>query len=474
MNQHRVEQDSMGETQVPAAAYFGAQTQRAIENFAISDLRFPRAFLRALGIVKLCAARVNAELGLLDTALAQAIGAAAQEVLDGKFDDQFVVDLFQTGSGTSTNMNANEVIAGRANELLTGRRGGKSPVHPNDHVNRGQSSNDVIPAAIHIAALETIEHRTLPALQKLHAALATKAQEFDKIVKIGRTHLMDATPVRLGQEFGGYASILAHGIARMEGVRRHLGELAIGGTAVGSGINTHPEFAQRTVRKIVEHTGFPFVVAPNYFEALGGRDAAVEASGALRTVAVSLTKIANDIRWLGSGPRCGIGEILLPELQPGSSIMPGKVNPVMCEAMLQVAAQVIGNDATIAWSGGIGGSFELNVMMPVIAFNLLQSATLIANACDAFADKCVVGIRANERRCAEQIEQSLAMCTALATEIGYDEAAQVARTAYDTGRTVREVAFEHPKLKDRPDRVAQLLDPWSQTEHGMSTGVVGG
>jgi fumarate hydratase class II len=474
MSELRIERDSMGEMRVPRDAYYGAQTQRAVENFPISDMRLPRAFVRALGIIKLCAARVNAELGLLDAKLVGAIDTAAREVVDGKLDEQFVVDVFQTGSGTSTNMNANEVIAGRANELLGGPRGGKSPVHPNDHVNRGQSSNDVIPSAIHISTLQVIEHQTLPGLKKLHAALAAKAREFDRIVKIGRTHLMDATPVRLGQEFGGYASMIEHSIRRIEAVRPHLLELALGGTAVGTGINTHAEFPARVVRQIAGLTGLPFTTAANYFEALGGRDAAVETSGALRTVAVSLTKIANDIRWLGSGPRCGIGEILLPETQPGSSIMPGKVNPVMCESVLQVAAQVIGNDATVAWCGAMGGNFELNVMMPVLAFNLLQSAALVGSVCNAFTDKCVAGIQANERRCQEQIELSLAMCTALAVEIGYDEAAKIARQAYETGRSVRAIALEHPQLKDRPDRVAQLLDPWSQTERGATVTGAGG
>ena len=462
----RIETDSMGEMKVPATAYYGAQTQRAVENFPISELRFSRPFLCALGIVKRCAAGVNAELGLLEGKLAEAIETAAEQVIEGHLDDQFVVDIFQTGSGTSTNMNANEVIAGRANELLGGPRGGKSPIHPNDHVNRGQSSNDVIPTALHISVLETLERATLPALRKMQAALAAKAHEFDRIVKIGRTHLMDATPVRLGQEFGGYASLLEHGIRRLEGVRPHLAELAIGGTAVGTGLNTHQEFPQRIVGRISEFTGLQFTQAANYFEALGSRDAAVETSGALRSLAVSLTKIANDIRWLGSGPRCGIGEILLPEIQPGSSIMPGKVNPVLCESVMQVAAQVVGNDATIAWAGALGGNFELNVMQPVIAFNLLQSAALIATVCDAFTDRCVIGIRAHERRCTEQIELSLAMCTALASEIGYDEAAKIAQQSSETGRTVREIALEHPQLKATPDKVARLLDPRSQTERG--------
>jgi fumarate hydratase class II len=470
MSPFRTETDSLGDVPVPAEAYYGAQTQRAVDNFPISGLRLPRPFLRALGLIKLCAARANTELGLLDRQLSPAIQAAAQEVSDGRLDDQFVVDIFQTGSGTSTNMNANEVIAGRANELLVGRRGGRSPVHPNDHVNRGQSSNDVIPTALHVAALEVLEHATLPALRRLHAALAAKARDFDRVVKIGRTHLMDATPVRLGQEFGGYAAMIGHGCERLEAARPHLAELALGGTAVGTGINTHPQFARRVVAQLAEQTGLPFTPAPNYFEALGARDAAVAASGALKAVAVSLTKIANDLRWLNSGPRCGLGEIVLPEVQPGSSIMPGKVNPVLCEALMQVAAQVIGNDATIAWAGAVGGNFELNVMMPVLAFALLQSETLLGSACAAFTDKCVAGIRANERRCAEQIERSLALCTVLAPVIGYDEAARIARQAYESGRTVREIALEHPQLRDTPARVAQLLDPWSQTEPGAPAG----
>jgi fumarate hydratase class II len=461
---YRIEKDFLGEVRVPLEVYYGAQTQRAIENFPISGLRFTRSFIRALGIVKYCAARVNSELGLLDAPLAAAIETAAQEVMDGKFDDQFLVDVFQTGSGTSTNMNANEVIAGRANELIAGQRGGKEPVHPNDHVNLGQSSNDVIPTALHISVLEVIAHQTRPALEALRAALDRKAREFDKIVKIGRTHLMDATPVRLGQEFGGYASMVQHGLSRLDGVETHLAELALGGTAVGTGINTHPEFARRTVAQIVRVTELPFTNANNFFEALGARDAAVETSAGLKTVAVSLTKIANDIRWLGSGPRCGIGEIRLPDVQPGSSIMPGKVNPVLCESLMQVAAQVVGNDATITWAGAFGGTLELNVMMPVIAFNLLQSASLLARACAIFADKCVAGLQANDQRCAEQVERSLAMCTALVPEIGYDEAAKIARTALESGRTVREVAQEHLSFRDRRDRLQQLLAPWNQTD----------
>jgi fumarate hydratase class II len=328
----------------------------------------------------------------------------------------------------------------------------------------GQSSNDVIPSTIHISVLEVIVRQLRPALVTLHTALEAKSHEFDCIVKIGRTHLMDATPVRLGQEFGGYASMLAHALHRVEAVLPRLAELALGGTAVGTGLNTHPQFANRTVAQIARATDLPLTRAANYFEALGARDACVETSGAIKTVAVSLTKIANDIRWLGSGPRCGIAEIQLPETQPGSSIMPGKVNPVLCESLLQVAAQVVGHDVTIAWAGAFGGNFELNVMMPVIAYDLLQSSMLLASACRAFTEKCVLGIQASEQRCAEQVERSLAMCTALVPEVGYDEAAKIARVALETGRTVREIAAEHPKFRDRPDRLAQLLDPWSQTE----------
>jgi fumarate hydratase class II len=466
----RIEKDFLGEVSVPKHAYYGAQTQRAFENFPISGMHFPRPFIRALGVVKLCAVHVNAELGLIEPRLAAAIDTAAQEVIDGKLDHQFVVDVFQTGSGTSTNMNANEVIAGRANELLTGMRGGKTPVHPNDHVNLGQSSNDVIPTAIHVSVAESIVCRLRPSLVRLQQTLQAKSREFDKVVKIGRTHLMDATPVRLGQEFGGYASMLAHGIRRIESVLPHLTELALGGTAVGTGLNTHPEFAQRTIGQISRLLDIPFAKAENYFESLGARDACVETSSAIKTVAVSLTKIANDIRWLNSGPRSGIAEIHIPEIQPGSSIMPGKVNPVLCESLLQVAAQIVGCDITIAWAGALGGNFELNVMMPVIAYNLLNATTLLANASRAFSDKCAAGIVANEKRCAEQVERSLALCTALVPEIGYDEAARIARDALETDRNVREVAKDHPRFRDNPDLLNRLLDPWGQTEPRSDSG----
>ncbi len=456
----RVEKDSMGEMLVPENAYWGAQTQRAVENFPISGYRFPRSFIKALGMIKYAAAKTNMALGRLDEKMAKAIMQAAQEVIDGKLDDQFVVDIFQTGSGTSTNMNTNEVIANRANEILGGKIGDRSPVHPNDHVNKGQSSNDVIPTAMHIAALEGIVKQLDPALANLEKTFNEKAKAFDKIVKIGRTHLQDATPIRLGQEFGGYASMMKHNRVRLERASKHLQELAIGGTAVGTGINTHPKFAAGVCKIISEMTGIKFVEAENHFEAQSAKDAYVEASGALKAIASSLMKIANDIRWLGSGPRCGIGEIILPEVQPGSSIMPGKVNPVIAEALTMVCAQVIGNDATIT-VGGMSGNFELNVMMPVMAHNMLESITLLSNAVNVFNEKCAVGIRANEERNKEMIEKSLAMCTALVPYIGYDKSAAIAKEAYKTGRTVREVAREMKVLDEKT--LEEALDPWSMT-----------
>ena len=461
---HRIERDSMGEMKVPAKAYYGAQTQRAVENFPVSGHRFPREFIRSLGLIKLCAARVNVDLGLLDRTIAEAVVQAAQEVVDGKWDGEFVVDIFQTGSGTSTNMNANEVIANRAIELLGGQIGSKSPVHPNDHVNLGQSSNDVIPTAIHLAALQGMEEELLPALRRLHETLLAKAAEFDRVVKIGRTHLQDATPVRLGQEFSGYARQVELAVARVERARPSLAELALGGTAVGTGINTHPEFPGRVIRCLAETTRLPLVEAKNHFAAQGGMDAVVDTSGVLKAVAVSLTKVANDVRWLGSGPRCGIGEIFLPAIQPGSSIMPGKVNPVIPESVIQVAAQVIGNDACIT-VGGQGGYFELNTMMPVMAHNVLQSITLLANVSKIFVDKCLAGIRADEGRCAELVEQSLAMCTALAPVIGYDAAAKIAKESYETGKTVRQVALAHRILPE--EELKRILDPWRMTERGI-------
>ncbi|MBE3589377.1 MAG: class II fumarate hydratase [Firmicutes bacterium] len=464
MSEFRVERDSMGEMQVPANAYYGAQTQRAVLNFPISGLRFPRSFIRALGLIKRAAAEVNMEFGLLDRRRGEAIVQAAQEVVDGRWDDQFVVDIFQTGSGTSTNMNANEVIANRAAEILGEPRGAKA-VHPNDHVNMGQSSNDSIPTAIHVAALEQVEKRLLPALERLREGLVEKAREFDDIVKIGRTHLQDATPIRLGQEFSGYASQIDHGIRRVRAAAEGLRELAQGGTAVGTGINTHPEFGARMAARLSELTGVRFREAENHFEAQAARDAAVFMSGALKTVAVSLMKIANDIRWLGSGPRCGLGELVLPAVQPGSSIMPGKVNPVICESVMMVCAQVFGNDVAIT-TAGQHGNFELNVMMPVLAYNLLQQIDLLAASAENFDRQCIRGLKADRRRAESLVEQSLAMVTVLAPVIGYDRAAEIAKKSYETGRTVRELVLEAGILPE--DEVTRLLDPRRQTEPGVA------
>ena len=456
-SKYRVESDSMGKMKVPSDAYYGAQTARAVENFPVSGRTLPRGFIRAMGLVKLAAAQTNAELGFLKKNTARAVARAAKEVVDGKLDDHFVVDVFQTGSGTSTNMNTNEVIANRAAELLKE----KTSVHPNDHVNMGQSSNDVIPTAMHVSSLEAIEKDLIPSLEYLRDALSGKAKQFDHIVKIGRTHLMDATPIRLGQEFSGYASMIDHGISRLKGIRNDLSELAIGGTAVGTGINTHKDFGKKVAARISEATGVKFREARNHFEAQASKDAVVQTSGALKTVSVSLMKIANDIRWLGSGPRCGFGEILLPAIQPGSSIMPGKVNPVVGESVTQVAAQVIGNDAAIT-IGGQAGNFELNVMMPMMADNLLQSIMLLSRVCTVFVDKCISGIEADEERCGETIEQSLAMCTSLAPIIGYDNAAAIAKEAYASGSTVREIAREKGVLSD--EELDRVLDPLSMTK----------
>ncbi len=452
---YREEKDSMGAVRVPADAYYGAQTQRAADNFPIGSLKMPIEFIRALALIKCCGAEANRHLGLLEPRLADAVASAAREVLAGRFDNQFVVGVFQTGSGTSSNMNLNEVIASRANETLTGTKGGKAPVHPNDHVNLGQSSNDAVPSAIHIAALTAIRNKLVPALQRLHRALSGKAKEFADVRKIGRTHLQDAVPMTLGQEFSGYARQVELGIERVRGVEPRLAELALGGTAVGTGVNAHPSFAEETIARIARETGIGFRKAENFFEAQAAKDAAVETSGALKTLAVSLTKIANDIRWLGSGPRCGLGEILLPSLQPGSSIMPGKVNPVIPEAVIQVAAQVIGNDAAIT-VGGQAGNFELNTMMPVIAHNLLQSIDLLAAAASVLAEKCVEGISANREACAAFIERSLAMATGLVPRLGYDRAAAVAKAAYDSGKTVRAVLAEEKILT--PAEIDKLLD----------------
>jgi len=458
--QFRTESDSLGPVQVPAHALYGAQTHRASQNFPVSGLRLPRRVIRALALIKKAAAEVNRDTGKLDPKLAGAIIEAAHEVAGGKHDHEFVVDIFQTGSGTSSNMNTNEVIANRAIQLLGGEVGSKRPVHPNDHVNMGQSSNDVFPTAVHIAAAEAMERDLVPALEALEGALASKANAFDYIVKIGRTHLMDAVPVRLGQEFSGYTQMVTNSIRRVRTAAQHVAELALGGTAVGTGLGSVPEFAPKVISIISKEIGIHLQQAPNLFEALSARDGLVEASGALRSTAVSLTKIANDVRWLGSGPRCGIGEIHLPDLQPGSSIMPGKVNPVMSEMLLMICAQVIGNDATVGW-GGAAGNFELNVMIPVMAYNVLHSVGILANGSRLFASRCVEGLEANEKRCSELIEQSLAMVTALNPRIGYDAAAAIAKESVKTGKTVRELCLEKKVLP--PDELQRLLDPRSMT-----------
>ena len=454
MTAYRVEKDSMGPVQVPADALYAAQTQRAVDNFPVSGIRFSRSFIRALGLIKLAAAQVNQQLGHLDTGLTDAIVQAAQEVADGRWDQDFPIDIFQTGSGTSTNMNANEVIANRALQIL-GEEFGSKTVHPNDHVNMGQSSNDVIPTAIHVAAYLEVHDALLPALRHLHAALAAKAVEFDDVLKTGRTHLMDAMPVRLGQEFGGYAAQIQAGIERIESSLPRLAELALGGTAVGTGINALPGFAAAVAERLHDLTGIPFREASNHFAAQAAMDGAVELSGQLKAVAVSLMKISNDLRWMNSGPIAGLGEIALPALQPGSSIMPGKVNPVIPEAATMVAAQVIGNDVTVTIAGQ-SGVFELNVMLPVLAHNLLQSISLLAGASRILADKAIAGTVANRDRMLGLIDKNPILVTALNPVIGYDKAAAAAKKAYAEGRTIRQVVVELGYLSD--EDAARLLD----------------
>jgi fumarate hydratase class II len=454
----------MGAVQIPGEALWGAQTQRALENFDISGIRFGRRFIQALGSIKQAAAYANMELGHLDKATGEAIVQACSEVIAGELDDHFPLDIFQTGSGTSTNMNANEVIANRAIQLLGGQVGSKTPVHPNDHVNSGQSSNDVIPSAIHVAVVLALRDELVPALEYLHLRLSEKAATFDQIVKTGRTHLQDATPIRLGQEFGGYATQMEKGIERAQKAIAALSELPLGGTAVGTGINCPLGFPEKAIAFLNQALGTSFVEAKDHIEANAARDAAVEASGLLKTIAVSLTKIANDIRWLGSGPRAGIGEIRLPAVQPGSSIMPGKVNPVMAEALIMVTAQVIANDlATI--QGGLGSYFELNLMMPLIAHNLLQSIKMMANAVRGFTDRCITGIEADENRCRESVERNLALATALAPVIGYDKAAEISKEAYRSGRTVRQVAQDWGVLT--PEELDSVLEARRMTEPGI-------
>ncbi len=459
----RSERDSMGSMEVPADAYYGASTQRAVLNFPISDLRFSRSFIRALSWIKYAAAEVNEEFGDVDAKVTKAIKEAAKEVIEGKFDREFVIDIFQTGSGTSTNMNANEVIANRAIEILGGKRGDRNLVHPNDHVNNGMSSNDAIPTAIHIAALLDIKENLLPSLVKLEKSFSAKSKEFWGVIKTGRTHLQDATPIRLGQEFLGYAGQIERAVIRLQHAESRLSEVALGGTAVGTGINTRKEFAGKVLAIINKHTGLNLQESSNHFQAQSTLDEVVDASGVLKTLAVSLMKIANDIRWLGCGPRAGIAEIALPEVQPGSSIMPGKVNPVIAEAVCMVAAQVIGNDATVTIAGQ-SGNFELNVMQPVAAYNLLQSINLLATVTDNFRQKCVDGLKATENG-PHLVERGLALCTALVPEIGYDLSAQCSHDAFASGETIRQVAKKKTKLTDKD--LERLLDPFKMTEPGL-------
>ena len=465
----RIERDSMGEMEVPAEALYGASTMRAVLNFPISDLRFPRTFIRALGLIKQSAARSNMALDLLDERTGNAIVAAAQEVIDGLLDRHFVLDIFQTGSGTSTNTNANEVIANRASQLLGGDLGSRL-VHPNDHVNMGQSSNDVIPTAIHLAALLAIEEDLIPGLENLAMELEKKSEEFWPIIKTGRTHLQDATPVRLGQEFLGYAGQSRYGVRRMRRAQQALAEVALGGTAVGTGVNTHPEFSARVCAYVSEAAGVEIRETGNHFQAQSSLDALVEASGELKTVAISLHKIANDIRFIASGPRAGLGEISLPEVQPGSSIMPGKINPVIAESVVQVVAQVVGNDAAVTLAGQ-GGYFELNTMMPVAAHNILESISLLAASANNFADQCVEGIEATAVG-PDMVEKGLMLGTALAPAIGYDAAAAIAKEAAATGATIREMAKEKTQLTDA--ELDTLLNPEGMTEPGVSVGGGGG
>lgn len=471
MSEFRTEHDSMGDVRVPAEAYYGAQTQRAVENFPISGWRLHPAMIAAMGWVKYACGVANRDLGRLtgsgknplSDGQVEAMLRAAEEIAEGQWADQFPVDVFQTGSGTSSNMNVNEVISNRAIEIAGGDRFAvEKPIHPNDHVNMGQSTNDTFPTAIHVATAISIEHRLLPALRRMEAGLAEKAQAWDRVIKIGRTHLMDATPLRLGQEFGGFARQLALSIRRAEAARDAVLELPVGGTAVGSGINTHPEFGRRVAEVLQRRTQIAFVEAVNHFEANAQRDALVESHGELKCVAQTLFNVANNIRWLGSGPRCGFFEVQLPSRQPGSSIMPGKVNPVMCESMMQLAARVIGNDACMTLSGAAGGNFQLNIMMPVMAHTVLESIELMSGGCQAFVDFCLDGMEANEEACQAAVEQSLSMCTSLNPLIGYEQAAKLAKEAFATGQTIRELCLEKQVLPEATLEAA--LDPWKMTE----------
>jgi fumarate hydratase class II len=460
----RFEKDSMGSVEIPQDSLWGAQTQRAVENFPISGLRFGRVFIDAIGQVKLACARANAELGMLDKLLSEAIIQASEEVIAGDWNEHFPIDVFQTGSGTSTNMNANEVIANRAIQLLGGVVGSRTPVHPNDHVNLSQSSNDVIPTVIHVAGYLSLREKLIPALERLEAELHKKNRDFDEIVKTGRTHLQDATPIRLGQEFSGYATQAKKSITRAKSAMNILRELPLGGTAVGTGLNRHPEFPARAIGHLNQQLGADFFEAENHIEANAARDEIVEVSGLLKTIAVSLSKIANDIRWLSSGPRNGIGEIRVPAVQPGSSIMPGKVNPVMAEALIMVAAQVIGHDAALT-QGGLGGNFELNTMMPLMAYNLLRSIEWLSTSVLQFTERCVAGIEAEQARCQSTVERSLALATALVPVIGYDQAAEISKEAYISGKTVGSLAKERQIMPD--DDLDETLNPYRMTEPGI-------
>jgi fumarate hydratase class II len=467
----RTERDSMGDVQVPRDAYYGAQTQRAVDNFPISGWTMPPAMIRAMGRVKNACAVANRDLGKLTgtgknpltDAQVESLIAATEEVIAGKLDNQFPIDVFQTGSGTSSNMNVNEVISNRAIEIDGGdRMGEEKPIHPNDHVNMGQSTNDTFPTAIHVAVACEIKNELIPALQGLQKSLAAKAKEWDKVIKIGRTHLMDATPLRLGQEFGGFARQIELSVARAESALKSVLELPVGGTAVGSGINTHPEFGSRVSKVLADQTGIAFVEAVDHFEANAQRDGLVECHGNLKAIASTLFNVANNIRWLGSGPRCGFYEVALPTRQPGSSIMPGKVNPVMSESMMQLTARVMGNDQTITICGASGGQFQLNIMMPMMAQTTLESVALLAKGTTAFDEFCVVDMKANEEKCESFVEQSLSMCTSLNPHIGYEKAAKLAKDAFASGKTIRELCEEMDLLPE--DTLKEALDPWSMTE----------
>ncbi len=471
MSDYRVEHDSMGDVKVPARAYYGAQTQRAVENFPISGTPLPSELIHALGLVKWAAGVANRDLGKLantgknrlNDKQIEALLAAAREVAEGKFDNQFPVDVYQTGSGTSSNMNANEVIGSRAAELMGGNPFSiEKPIHPNDHVNMGQSTNDMFPTAIHVAVAAGIRKQLGPALKRLGDTLADKAKQWDKIIKIGRTHLADATPLRLGQEIGGFARQLALSVERAERALASVLELPAGGTAVGTGINTHPEFGRRVAAALAKETDIPFVEAANHVESMAQRDGLVECHGELKTIAVTLYNVANNIRWLGSGPRCGFYEVKLPDRQPGSSIMPGKVNPVMCESMMQATARVIGNDQTITIGGATGGQFQLNIMMPVMGVVTLESVRLLANSSHAFVDFCVLEMEANPEACEASVEKSLSMVTSLNPHIGYEKAAQLAKEAFKTGKTIRELCLEKKILPE--STLNEVLDPFSMTE----------